>query len=225
MDFSQYIIPLISVIVGFILYKTYDFFIARKGNRVVLQEGNKTTLIEPSYELSENLSITYKGKEITKLYLSEFALFNDGNKDITNFETVIKITPRGYKQIIEYKLIDKDNKLEESCSDEEYPSILIKRPYLNKRKANKQEVIQLQVFSDYDFGISISGGGEGWNSVYKVKKGKFTDSLAFYIAGVSLMMLIAYLIADLLRINQIPSAVLAIFLFLSGGFMIYRMKV
>lgn len=178
-----------TAIVGIIAwqYKTH------KGNKVILRKVNETSAIRLSDKVRENLSITYKGKEVKRLIVYEFNIYNNGDKDITNLDISIQIPLETLlsKPLIEPIVSDHQEKTEMSVdiSLRGYFIFKLKRPFLNTRKKYKDEVIYLQIISDSELNLGISGGGEGWSTEYfdveKRDKKLFKLGISFLIIGAS----------------------------------------
>jgi hypothetical protein len=156
----------------------------QKGNKVYLIKTNESSLIQISKLISNKLSITYNGNNINQLFLYDFVLYNNGDKDITNFEMKLLVGKTEGLRFIEYNAYDLGNGVttfeqDESKKDDKVVCLVIKRPYLNSKKKFKDEEITLQLISDNKLSFHVLGGGESWKIFYldKKPKSKFIDFL------------------------------------------------
>lgn len=201
MTYSAEVIVSISLFFGGILVSLIGFYWkTRQGNHVFLEKVKETSLIEISDKVKENLKITYKDKEVSQLKLFEYILYNDGYKDIKDFSIDISFNPDPFSEIIEWQVIDNYDKTIVEETGRYSNNLSISRPYLNMRKKYKDEFLTIQVFSNSELKTYISGSGEGWNFLQKVKSNNFLKK-TFYLLFVSLFTIsITFFIVWLLNI-------------------------
>jgi len=136
------------------------------GNKVILRKLRETSLVKISPLVSENLSFAYKNKPIEKLKLYELELTNEGYIDIDNFEVNLDITLKDSNGIVEVQSIDPQGKIK-VIDLLEFGNYIIQRPFLNMLKKYKDEKISIQIFTNTELTIKVTGGGKGWGVVYK----------------------------------------------------------
>jgi hypothetical protein len=182
MALSPEIINAIIGVIGTALVGYFWFYITtHRGNNVVLRKLRETSLLKISNLISDNLSIRYKDKPVGKLKLYEFELSNEGYIDIKNLEVIIEIEANEKAGLLEVLVDDAQGKTDVvDVSNGEY-YYLIKRPFLNMKRRNKEEKILVQIFSDSELQINITGSDLGWGTVYKEKK---SDTPMYIIMGV-----------------------------------------
>jgi hypothetical protein len=159
----------------------------RRGNRVVLANVGKTSLVSTSKDVRANLKILYKENVVEHLYLYKFELFNSGNIDLQNVAVQIQIKnlrPGGFIEVEREDLLDKTEiSLSKNHSAEKngHETVTVSREFLNSIKKFKEEKIYLRIFSDSDLEFSVHGGGTGWSSSYEIENNNVPGNLPVFL--------------------------------------------
>lgn len=160
------------------------------GNRVILEKVTESSLMKLSDKVSGDLSITYRGKQIKDLFFYEFNIYNEGFINISNFEVTINFKGESGFSLLKFQSDSLLGECEISVGliDDNSTKMVITRPYLNMRKQNKKEVINLQFITDSKITPTVKGGGLGWFVVcrnHQPRKSNFIFALG--IGFISMM--------------------------------------
>jgi len=202
MENFSFLDTLIGIVGGAFLSLIAWYFKTHVGNKVIFEKISESSLISLSDKVGSELSLIYKEKKINQLYFYEFHIYNDGYIDISNFQ--IKITFTGDSNFSLFKLrgelLPEDIIVGGNLIDDNSTELKISKPYLNMKKKNKNEVINLQFFSDSKLTNRAAGGGVGWFVGSKEKStskklSDFIELLMFYF-GAIILFIFAYFLAD-----------------------------
>jgi hypothetical protein len=144
---------------------------SRRGNKVILEKVNETSVIQLSEKVRDNLSITYKGNKVNQLILYEFNLYNNGDNNISDFNMTVHFlnfdvnSPFFIEPIIN-DIQDETTTDLRFTNDGNHFELRINRPYLNAKKKFNKELITIQILADTNMGFNVIGGGEGWGTEY-----------------------------------------------------------
>ncbi|HEY2975912.1 MAG TPA: hypothetical protein VGJ48_25585 [Pyrinomonadaceae bacterium] len=82
----------------------------------------------------------------------------------------------GSLEYFEVEVLDPLNKTNVQKQDK---SFTVSRPFLNPKRAYKEEVLQLNIFSNTAVAYFIIGGGKGWYSKFEERSRSEQDSLRY----------------------------------------------
>ncbi len=163
-----------TAILSFAVY----YYRSHKGNWVILQKMNETSVIHVSSDkLNQKLLITYNDKEVDQIISYEFILFNNGEMDISNLKLSLVLLKSENSEFVEYRTLDSQGITKISVNPQKddvgRQELFIERPYLNSRKKYNEEIIHIQFLTDYRLMFYLKGGNEGWNAKYVDKNDVF----------------------------------------------------
>lgn len=156
------IATVIGVALGAIL-STLGWIIVRWLNRkkprtIQMIKWSETSLLEIKSEVKKDVVITYKGKPVETLYLSEFVFRNNGSETIDDVEINFDVVGDIIETHVENSLPKRTAKAE-TISQE---NIQITIPFLNPEKLYDDKV-RVRLFSLTPLSVKkVSGGGREW---------------------------------------------------------------
>lgn len=166
------LIALGGAVFGYLFKAVIDWLKSRKGNRVVFLKTLEHPLIEVSQSVKKRIKITYRDNPVDSLYKYGFEIFNDGSKDISDFNAIIKVETEVKDTFLEWSWADRLEKTninidgKTDYADYSVFSVIISRPFLNSIKKYKEEKIRISFYSNNPLTFHPIAGGEGWTYSY-----------------------------------------------------------
>ena len=159
---NEIIAAIVGAVVAGILALIAYVYQQRKGNRVIVNMLSQSPQITFSNSVQKKLEIIYNGKKVDNLVLTQFVIFNQGDKIIKPLILDVSVKPKSGNFTFAELNISDPQEITKSIMDRETGAVAIERPYLNPKNKYQEEEIKVSVFSDVELDFSVSGGGEDW---------------------------------------------------------------
>ncbi len=193
---GQLIVALIGVVAGGILTWISVYLKTRQGNRVIVYRISESPQINISNKVRINLEVKYKDLPVDNLVLNTLRIENQGTEIISPM--AIEVNAQSIGDEIKFLEIQAEDPLDKTLIKQDGNKFSITRDFLNPKRAYKEEIVELAIFSNTKLSFSIKGGGKGWygkfveKEAYALEKTMIVPSMVFFFSllGSGLLLLV-----------------------------------